>query len=62
MCKASLFSELVISTSDLLKCLNISRPTLQKRLTVIDKQQLLININHNPHKFYKLNLDVVNKK
>ena len=60
--QASLFSELGISTSDLLKCLNISRPTLQKRLKVIDKQQLLITINQSPHKFYKLNLDVVNKK
>lgn len=61
MCKASLFSELGISTSNLLKSINISRPTLQKRLKVIDKQQVLITVNQSPHKFYKLNLDVVKK-
>lgn len=36
-------------------------PTLQKRLKVIDKQQVLITVNQSPHKFYKLNLDVVKK-
>ena len=34
-------------------------PTLQKRLKVIDKQQVLITVNQSPHKFYKLDLDVV---
>lgn len=57
--QASLFSELGISTVDLLENLGISRPTLQKRLKKIDEHGLLVTVHRSLNKFYKLDLDVV---
>ncbi len=57
--QASLFSEIGISTSELLQYLNISRPTLQKRLINIDKYNLLITEKRDSNKFYQLNLDTL---
>ena len=57
--QASLFSEIGISTSELLQYLNVSRPTLQKRLNNIDESNLLITEKRDLHKFYQLNLDTL---
>jgi Fic family protein len=54
--QASLFSEIGISTKELLEYLDISRPTLQRRLDEIDKHDLLITEKRNSNKFYRLNL------
>lgn len=55
--QAALFSEIGISTSDLLEIMNISRPTLQKRLKDIESNNLLITEMRDSNKFYQLNLD-----
>lgn len=55
--QASLFSEIGISTNELLKYLRISRPTLQKRLQEIEENNLLITEKREPYKFYQLNLE-----
>lgn len=55
--QASLFSEIGISTNELLKYLGISRPTLQKRLQIIEDNNLLITEKREPNKFYQLNLE-----
>ena len=55
--QASLFSDIGISTGDLLENLNISRPTLQKRLKTIDDYHLLITERRDTCKFYRLDLD-----
>lgn len=55
--QASLFSEIGISTNDLLKYLDISRPTLQKRLQIIDDNNLLLTEKRDSNKFYQLNLE-----
>ena len=55
--QASLFSEIGISISELLNYLNITRPTLQKRLSEIDKHGLLITEKRDANKFYQLNLE-----
>lgn len=58
--QASLFSEIGITTKELLQCLQISRPTLQKRLSEIDKScNLLITEKRDSNKFYRLNLEVL---
>lgn len=57
--QASLFSEIGISTSELLQYLNISRPTLQKRLNDINKSNLLITEKRDLNKFYQLNLETL---
>ena len=57
--QASLFSEIGISTSELLQYLNVSRPTLQKRLNNIDEINLLITEKRDLNKFYQLNLDTL---
>ena len=57
--QASLFSEIGISTSELLQYLNVSRPTLQKRLNNIDESNLLITEKRDLNKFYQLNLDTL---
>lgn len=57
--QASLFSEIGISISELLKYLEISRPTLQKRLNDIDEHNLLITEKRDSNKFYQLNLDAM---
>ena len=57
--QASLFSEIGISISELLNYLNISRPTLQKRLNEIDKHGLLITEKRDANKFYQLNLEIL---
>jgi len=54
--QASLFSEIGILISELLEYLNISRPTLLKRLNEIDKHGLLITEKRDSNKFYRLNL------
>lgn len=51
------FSEICISTNDLLEYLDISRPTLQKRLQVISDNNLLIIEKRDRNKFYSLDLD-----
>ena len=56
--QASLFSETGISTSDLLEYLNLSRPTLQKRLKVMDDNNLLLTEKRDTSKFYQLNLEI----
>ena len=53
--QASLFSETGISTGDLLDNLSISRPTLQKRLQLIEESNLLITMKREAHKFYQMN-------
>lgn len=55
--QAALFSEIGISTNDLLQYLQISRPTLQKRLHLLDESGLLITMRRETNKFYQLNLD-----
>ncbi len=58
--QASLFSDIGISTSELLELLQISRPTLQKRLHLIESHGLLITEKRNYCKYYQLNIDEVN--
>lgn len=55
--QAALFSEIGISTIDLLNHLSLSRPTLQKRLKEIDDGDLLITEKRDSNKFYQLKLD-----
>ena len=55
--QASLFSEIGISTSELLEYLKLSRPTLQKKLNNIDKNNLLITEKRGSNKYYQLNLE-----
>lgn len=57
--QASLFSEIGISTTELLKYLNVSRPTLLKRLNNIDESNLLVTEKRDLNKFYQLNLDTL---
>ena len=57
--QASLFSEIGISISDLLNYLNITRPTLLKRINEIDKYNLLIIEKRDSNKFYQLNLETL---
>ena len=57
--QASLFSEIGISTGELLQYLNVSRPTLQKRLKNIDESNLLITEKRDLNKFYQLNLNTL---
>ena len=59
--QASLFSEIGISTTELLKYLNVSRPTLLKRLNNIDESNLLVTEKRDLNKFYQLNLDTLAK-
>ena len=60
--QASLFSEIGISTKSLIENLNVSRPTLQKRLHEIDENNLLVTEIEDRNKFYKLNLDTLVEK
>jgi len=55
--QASLFSEIGISTSELLEYLKLSRPTLQKKLNNIEKHNLLITERRGSKKYYQLNLE-----
>ena len=57
--QASLFSEIGISTGELLQYLTVSRPTLQKRLKNIDESNLLITEKRDLNKFYQLNLNTL---
>ena len=57
--QASLFSEIGISTSELLNHFKFSRPTLQKKLIYIDENNLLITKKRGQNKFYQLNLDTL---
>lgn len=57
--QASLFSEIGISTGELLRYLQVSRPTLQKRLNDIDKIDLLTTKKRDLNKFYQLNLETL---
>ena len=57
--QASLFSEIGISISELLNYLNITRPTLLKRINEIDKYNLLITEKRDSNKFYQLNLETL---
>lgn len=57
--QASLFSEIGISISELLNYLNITRPTLLKRLNEIDKYNLLFAKKRDSNKFYQLNLEAL---
>lgn len=57
--QASLFSEIGISTRELLQYLQVSRPTLLKRLNEIDRQNLLITERRDTNKFYRLNLNTM---
>lgn len=56
--QASLFSTLEFHRG-LLQCLNVSRPTLQKRLNEIHKYDLLLSEKRDLNKFYQLNLDTL---
>lgn len=60
--QVSLFSEIGISTKSLIENLNVSRPTLQKRLHEIDENNLLVTEIEDRNKFYKLNLDTLVEK
>lgn len=55
--QASLFSEIGISTGELLQYLELSRPTLQKRLSDIAGNGLLITEKRDTNKFYRLDLE-----
>ena len=57
--QAALFSDIGISISELLNYLNISRPTLLKRLNEIDKYSLLVIEKRDSNKFYQLNLEML---
>lgn len=57
--QASLFSEIGISTGDLLKHMDLSRPTLQKRLKEIYDNNLLITEKRDTNKFYQLDLEAL---
>lgn len=55
--QAALFSEIGVSTAELLQYLNVTRPTLQKRLSYIADNDLLITEKRDVNKFYRLNID-----
>lgn len=57
--QASLFSEIGISTGELLNYLELSRPTIQKRLSCIAANNLLITEKRDTNKFYQLNLETM---
>ena len=57
--QATLFSEIGISISELLHYLNITRPTLLKRINEIDKYNLLVTEKRDSNKFYRLNLETL---
>lgn len=57
--QASLFSDIGVSTGELLNHLNISRPTLQKKLNYIDSNNLLFTKKRGQNKFYQLNLETL---
>ena len=59
--QASLFSENGISTQELMSYLHISRATLSNRLSSISEQGLLIKNASGNIRYYKLNLDEVEK-
>lgn len=59
--QASLFSEIGISISELLDYLNITRPTLLKRINEIDKYNMLFTEKRDSNKFYQLNLETLIK-
>lgn len=59
--QASLFSENGISTKELMSYLHISRATLSNRLSSISEQGLLIKNASGNIRYYKLNLDEVEK-
>lgn len=54
--QASLFSDIGISTAELLQYTDLSGPTLHKRLTDIEGSNLLITVKRDKSKFYQLNL------
>lgn len=57
--QASLFSEIGISIGELLDYLKITRPTLLKRLNVIEEHNLLNIEKRDSKKFYRLNLETL---
>lgn len=57
--QASLFSEIGISIGELLDYLKITRPTLLKRLNVIEEHNLLHIEKRDSKKFYQLNLETL---
>lgn len=57
--QASLFSEIGISIGELLDYLKITRPTLLKRLNVIEEHNLLHIEKRDSKKFYRLNLETL---
>ena len=59
--QASLFSENGISTQELMSYQHISRATLSNRLSSISEQGLLIKNASGNIRYYKLNLDEVEK-
>lgn len=59
--QASLFSENGISTQELMDLLHISRATLSNRLSSISEQGLLIKKAYGNIRFYKLDLDKIEK-
>ena len=58
--QAALFSESGIPTQRLLELMQMSRPTLLKRLKEIEEKGLLITIMLDKVKYYQLNLDALN--
>lgn len=55
--QASLFSDVGISTQDLLACTNLSRSTLAKRLAAAQEEGLLVCRQYGTQKFYQLALE-----
>ena len=60
--QASLFSEAGISTLELLDLLQVSRPTLIKRLDEIADKDLLIWTMIEKKKYYQLNIEELDKQ
>lgn len=57
--QGALFGEQGISRKDLLSVLSISASTLNKRLSVVHDQKLLVCISEGQQKFYKMDLNVL---
>lgn len=54
--QASLFSELGISTQELLSVFHTNYATLGKRLSIVKNQGLLISEKHTNKKYYSMDL------
>ena len=59
--QASLFAENGISTQELIGIMNLSRATIVKRLGELSEQDLIVKVAEGNSRYYKLNLDSMNR-